>query len=68
MKASDVVNTDTGVFEASETRTSTGTFLEAGQDEVVRRIEKRVAQVTMTPVGAEVGGLWGVASSAGSVL
>jgi hypothetical protein len=52
LTASDVVNTETGVFEASETRTSTGTFLEAGHDEVVRRIEKRVAQVTMTPVGA----------------
>ncbi|GBG00386.1 prolyl 4-hydroxylase-like [Raphidocelis subcapitata] len=50
LTASDVVNTETGVFEASETRTSTGTFLEAGHDEVVRRIEKRVAQVTMTPV------------------
>jgi hypothetical protein len=51
MAVSDVVNSDTGVFELSKYRTSTGTFLEAHQDEVVTRIERRVAQVTMTPHG-----------------
>lgn len=55
MAASDVVNNDSGEFELSDTRTSTGTFLEAAQDEVVARIEKRVAQVTMTPLGAQGG-------------
>jgi len=55
LEVSDVVNSDTGEFEASTVRTSTGTFLHAHQDDVVVRIEKRVAQVTMTPQG-RVGG------------
>ncbi len=35
----------------SQIRTSTGTFLKMNADETVARIEKRVAQVTMIPVG-----------------
>lgn len=34
---------------ASDVRTSTGTFLETHQDDVVARIEKRLAHVTMIP-------------------
>lgn len=32
-------------------RTSTGAFFGRGYDDVVKRIEKRIAQVTMIPVG-----------------
>lgn len=51
MEASDVVNNDTGESEFSNVRTSTGTFLDPAQDHVITVIEKRVAQVTMTPRG-----------------
>ena len=51
MEKSTVVDSSTGKSVPSEVRTSSGTFLGKGQDEVVRSIEKRVAQVTMIPVG-----------------
>ena len=56
MEKSTVVDSSTGKSVPSEVRTSSGTFLGTGQDEIVRRIEKRVAQVTMIPVGeADIG-------------
>ena len=35
-----------------QVRTSSGTFLARGEDEVVRRIEKRISLITMIPEGA----------------
>lgn len=52
MEKSDVVNSDSGKFEDSHERTSTGTFLDPGQDAVVAAVEKRVAQIAMVPKGA----------------
>lgn len=49
MERAGVVNDKTGEFEPSDTRTSTGAFLEESQDDVVARVERRVARVTMTP-------------------
>lgn len=51
MLKSSVVDNVSGKSVASTVRTSTGTFLAKGADDVVTRIEKRVAQVTMIPVG-----------------
>ncbi|KAI8465545.1 MAG: hypothetical protein J3K34DRAFT_379780 [Monoraphidium minutum] len=50
LERADVVNDETGELEPSDTRTSTGTFLDEAQDEVVAAVEKRVATVTMTPL------------------
>lgn len=55
MTKSTVVDSATGKSKDSEVRTSTGTFLSMAQDDVVRRIEKRVAQVTMLPVSHQEG-------------
>jgi hypothetical protein len=52
LAASAVVDSASGVSKQSHVRTSTGTFFARGHDDVVRRIEKRIAQVTMIPVGA----------------
>ena len=49
---SSVVDSATGKSVDSTVRTSSGTFLAKGQDDVVRRIEKRLSMVTMLPVGA----------------
>eukprot|EP00879_Flechtneria_rotunda_P002604 GHRR01002805.1.p1 GENE.GHRR01002805.1~~GHRR01002805.1.p1 ORF type:complete len:312 (+),score=60.59 GHRR01002805.1:150-1085(+) len=49
LTASDVVNSDTGKSERSQVRTSTGTFFNMGHDDVITRIEERVADVTMLP-------------------
>ena len=54
MIKSAVVDNDSGKSKDSEVRTSTGTFLRTAQDEIVKRIEKRVAQVTMIPQGGFV--------------
>ena len=51
MEKSSVVDSATGKSVPSEVRTSSGTFLGKGQDDIISRIEKRVAQVTMIPVG-----------------
>ena len=45
MRKSSVADNLTGKSVDSEIRTSTGTFLAKGQDDVVTRIEKRTAQV-----------------------
>lgn len=39
----------------SQIRTSTGTFFAKGDDDIIARIEKRVAQVTMIPVDNQEG-------------
>lgn len=49
MANSTVVDNDTGESFASEVRTSTGTFLDPGQDSVVSRIERRIALVSSLP-------------------
>eukprot|EP00877_Chromochloris_zofingiensis_P001599 jgi/Chrzof1/1143/Cz01g42060.t1 len=55
MTKSGVVDNDTGEVKDSEVRTSTGTFWDRGHDEVVTRIEKRVAQIAMVPVENQEG-------------
>ena len=55
---STVVDSVSGKSVDSRVRTSSGTFLARGEDEVVRRIEKRIALVTMIPEGALLG--WAV--------
>lgn len=52
---SSVVDTDTGKPMDSEVRTSTGTFYQRGHDEVITRIEERVAAATMVPVSNQEG-------------
>ena len=46
---STVVDSDTGGSVDSEVRTSSGTFLRHGQDDIVANIEERIATVTMLP-------------------
>lgn len=46
---STVVDSDTGGSVDSEVRTSSGTFLRHGQDDIVKNIEERIATVTMLP-------------------
>ncbi|XP_024993525.1 probable prolyl 4-hydroxylase 10 isoform X2 [Cynara cardunculus var. scolymus] len=50
MEKSTVVDSVTGKSKDSRVRTSSGTFLERGQDETVRAIEKRIADFTFLPV------------------
>lgn len=50
LQASTVVDSKTGGSVPSSVRTSYGTFLQKAQDEVVARIEKRIADVSMIPV------------------
>jgi len=49
MAKSSVVDNNTGKSVDSQIRTSTGTFFARAEDDVITRIEKRVAQVTMIP-------------------
>ncbi|KAI7835432.1 hypothetical protein COHA_010678, partial [Chlorella ohadii] len=51
MERSGVVDTKTGNSDISDIRTSSGTFLERGQDDVVAGIEERIARWTLLPVG-----------------
>jgi len=44
------VDSKTGGSVDSDVRTSSGTFLAHAQDDVVDRIEKRIAQITMLPL------------------
>jgi prolyl 4-hydroxylase len=46
---STVVDSKTGGSVDSDVRTSSGTFLRYAQDEIVSRIEERIAHVTMLP-------------------
>jgi hypothetical protein len=52
LEESLVVDSDTGKFMKSTVRTSSGAQFGRGFDAVFRRIEKRIASVTMIPVGA----------------
>lgn len=51
LEESLVVDSETGTFKKSTVRTSSGAAYGRGYDEVFRRIEKRIASVTMIPVG-----------------
>lgn len=48
---SGVADSLTGVHRMSDVRTSSGMFFQRGEDSVVRRVEERVAMVTMLPAG-----------------
>ncbi|KAF8022654.1 hypothetical protein BT93_F0234 [Corymbia citriodora subsp. variegata] len=50
MAKSTVVDSTTGKSKDSRVRTSSGTFLQRGQDKIVRDIEKRIADFTFIPV------------------
>lgn len=52
---STVVDTDTGKPKDSQVRTSTGTFFQRSHDDVISRIEERVAAITMVPVEHQEG-------------
>lgn len=45
-----VVDTKTGQFKFDEVRTSSGYFLKRGQDDVISRLEHRIAEWTRLPV------------------
>jgi prolyl 4-hydroxylase len=47
---STVVNAATGAYDVHEARTSRGTYFERGENELVRRIEARIAELTSLPV------------------
>ncbi|KAF8058887.1 P4H3 [Scenedesmus sp. PABB004] len=51
LRRSDVADSMTGRQKVSTVRTSSGMFFERGGDPVVRRVEERVAMVTMLPAG-----------------
>jgi prolyl 4-hydroxylase len=51
MSRSGVVAAESGGSEISEIRTSSGVFLDRGQDEVVKAVEERIAAWTLMPVG-----------------
>ncbi|KAF3786245.1 putative prolyl 4-hydroxylase 3 [Nymphaea thermarum] len=51
MRKSTVVDSATGKSKDSRVRTSSGTFLQRGQDKVIRNVEKRIADFTFIPVG-----------------
>lgn len=55
MTKSSVVDNDTGKSVDSNIRTSTGMFFNHAEDDVIARVEKRVAQVTMIPVEHQEG-------------
>jgi hypothetical protein len=52
LRNSTVVDSLTGEFKQSEVRTSSGAAFGRGYDDVLKRIERRIASVTMIPVGA----------------
>jgi prolyl 4-hydroxylase len=58
MEESVVLDSKSGSTKKSDIRTSTGTFLARGHDAVISTIEKRVAAVTMIPVGEALGYLF----------
>ncbi|KAH9328471.1 hypothetical protein KI387_000579, partial [Taxus chinensis] len=49
MMKSMVVDSQTGESKDSRARTSSGAFLNRGQDEIIRRIEKRIADFSFIP-------------------
>lgn len=50
MRKSTVVDSKTGQSKDSRVRTSSGMFLNRGQDKIIRNIEKRIADFTFIPV------------------
>lgn len=50
MHKSTVVDSETGKSKDSRVRTSSGTFIARGRDNIVRNIEKRIADFTFIPV------------------
>ncbi|KAI7738355.1 hypothetical protein M8C21_008418 [Ambrosia artemisiifolia] len=50
MTKSTVVDRATGLSKDSRVRTSSGTFLNRGQDEIIRAIEKRISEFTFLPI------------------
>lgn len=50
MVKSTVVDSATGKSKDSRVRTSSGTFLQRGQDKIIKDIEKRIADFTFIPV------------------
>ncbi|XP_073012399.1 probable prolyl 4-hydroxylase 3 [Typha latifolia] len=50
MMKSTVVDSSTGKSKDSSVRTSSGMFLQRGQDKIIRAIEKRIADYTFIPV------------------
>ncbi|RLN29806.1 hypothetical protein C2845_PM05G16120 [Panicum miliaceum] len=50
MTKSMVADSETGETMESSARTSSGTFFDRGEDKVIRRIEKRIADYTSIPV------------------
>lgn len=50
MKKTLVIDKETGQAKESSERTSTGTFLLKGHDDIVQTIEKRIADFTFLPV------------------
>jgi hypothetical protein len=51
LEKSGVSDVITGEQKTSKVRTSSGMFFERAEDEVVARVEERVATVTMLPAG-----------------
>ncbi len=47
---STVVNAATGAYDVHEARTSRGTYFERGENELVRKIEARIAELTSIPI------------------
>ncbi len=47
---STVVNAATGAYDVHEARTSRGTYFERGENELVRKIEARIAELTSIPL------------------
>ncbi|KAK9812281.1 hypothetical protein WJX73_009910 [Symbiochloris irregularis] len=50
MEKSTVVDNDTGKSVNSKVRTSSGTFLQRGADDIIKKIEARIAQHSKIPV------------------
>ena len=45
------MDSDTGAGMDSNVRTSSGTFFNRAEDEIIARIEERISLVTMLPLG-----------------
>lgn len=50
LQRSTVVNATTGEYDVHEARTSRGTYFERGENELIRRIETRIAELLERPV------------------
>jgi prolyl 4-hydroxylase len=50
LQRSTVVNAATGAYDVHDARTSRGTYFERGENELIRRIEARIAELLERPV------------------